>query len=62
MAEGPPDRPKKNKLSEAQSQNANALITSRLRGYYDSIIEEGTPPHLLDLLEKLHEAEKNSKK
>ncbi len=63
MAEGPADKPvKPNKLSEAQRQNSNALIASKLRGYYDGIIEEGTPPHLLDLLERLSEAETRSKK
>lgn len=41
--------------------NANALITARLRGYYDSIVEEGTPDYLLDLLQKLDEAERQSK-
>jgi hypothetical protein len=63
MAEGPADKPAKpKKLSEAQRQNDNALIASKLRGYYDSIIEEGTPSHLLDLLERLQEAETNGKK
>lgn len=37
-------------------------IGSRLKGYYDSIVDEGTPAHLLDLLERLHAAEVNSKK
>ncbi|THV20675.1 NepR family anti-sigma factor [Peteryoungia ipomoeae] len=32
-------------------------IGSRLKSYYDSIVDEGTPAHLLDLLERLHEAE-----
>lgn len=63
MAEGPADKPAKaNKLSEAQRQNSNALIASKLRGYYDGIIEEGTPSHLLDLLQRLSEAETGSKK
>jgi hypothetical protein len=63
MAEGPADKPAKpKKLSEAQRHNDNALIASKLRGYYDSIIEEGTPSHLLDLLERLQDAESNSKK
>lgn len=61
MAKGPPDKPKNKKISEAKRQNANVLIASRLRGYYDSIIDEGTPQHLLTLLEQLHEAETNSK-
>ncbi|MCJ7993828.1 hypothetical protein J5N58_04275 [Rhizobium cremeum] len=37
------------------------MIASRLRSYYDSIIEEGTPPQFLDLLERLDQAERNSK-
>lgn len=61
MAEGPPEKSKSKKPSEAQRQNTNALIASKLRGYYDSIIQEGTPPHLLDLLEQLQNAEDESK-
>lgn len=64
MAQDPPEKSKLKKLSEAQRQNTNALIASKLRGYYDGIIEEGTPPHLLALLERLQdaEAEASSKK
>lgn len=63
MAEGPADKTAKpKKPSEAQRRNANAMIASKLRGYYDGIIEEGTPSHLLDLLERLHEAESKTKK
>ncbi|MDZ7873780.1 MAG: NepR family anti-sigma factor [Rhizobium sp.] len=61
MAEGPPDGNKSKKLSEAKRQNTNALIASKLRGYYESIVEEGTPSHLLDLLERLHVAEAEAK-
>ena len=42
-------------------QDANAMIAARLRGYYDSIIEEGTPPAFLDLLERLDKAERGEK-
>lgn len=63
MAEGPADKPaNQKKPSEAKRQNDNALIATKLRGYYDSIVEEGTPSHLLDLLERLHEAENKTKK
>lgn len=63
MAGTPPDKPEKSKTrSDTQRQNANALIASKLRGYYDGIINEGTPAHLLDLLERLQEAETNAKK
>ncbi|TPP06629.1 NepR family anti-sigma factor [Rhizobium glycinendophyticum] len=63
MAGTPPDRPEKSKTrSDTQRQNANALIATKLRGYYDGIIEEGTPTHLLDLLERLQEAEIKAKK
>lgn len=61
MAEGPPDGNKSKKLSEAKRQNTNAFIASKLRGYYDSIVDEGTPSHLLELLEKLHDAEAEAK-
>ncbi len=56
----PPEKPKTR--SETHRQNANALIASKLRGYYDGIIEEGTPTHLLDLLERLQQAEAKAKK
>ncbi|MGX5664431.1 NepR family anti-sigma factor [Rhizobium daejeonense] len=46
---------------ETKRKNDHALIASKLRSYYDSIIDEGTPPHFLDLLERLDEAERNSK-
>jgi hypothetical protein len=63
MAEGPADKSAKSKKpSEAQRQNANAMIASKLRGYYDGIIDEGTPSHLLDLLERLHDAESKAKR
>lgn len=63
MAGNPPEKPEKSKSrSEAQRQNANALIASKLRGYYDGIIEEGTPDHLLELLERLQEAENKANK
>lgn len=63
MAEGPSDKPAApKKLSAAHRQNSNALIASKLRGYYDSIVEEGTPSHLLNLLERLHDAESKTKK
>lgn len=61
MAEGPPDGNKSKKPSEAKRKNANALIASKLRGYYDSIVDEGTPSQFLDLLEKLHDAEAKAK-
>ena len=66
MADTPPDKPEKqekqNTRSDKKRQNNNDLIASKLRGYYDGIIEEGTPSHLLDLLERLAEAEAQSKK
>ncbi|MHA7967931.1 NepR family anti-sigma factor [Rhizobium sp. CAU 1783] len=47
--------------AQPETQNANALIAMKLRGYYDSIIEEGTPPQFLDLLERLDKAERGQK-
>ncbi|WP_156318467.1 NepR family anti-sigma factor [Rhizobium sp. AAP43] len=52
------DKSDKSKSSTEGRKNADALIASKLRGYYDSIVEEGTPDHLLDLLERLQEAER----
>lgn len=45
----------------SSKQDANTMIAQRLRGYYDSIIEEGTPPAFLDLLERLDKAERGEK-
>ncbi len=45
----------------SRKQDANAMIAQRLRGYYDSIIDEGTPPAFLDLLERLDKAERGEK-
>ncbi len=45
----------------SRKQDANTMIAQRLRGYYDSIIEEGTPPAFLDLLERLDKAERGEK-
>lgn len=45
----------------SRKQNANSMIAQRLRGYYDSIIDEGTPPAFLDLLERLDKAERGEK-
>ncbi len=46
------------KPSGSRRENANALIGSKLRTYYDAIVEEGTPDHLIDLLQRLDEAER----
>ncbi|UJW74792.1 NepR family anti-sigma factor [Rhizobium sp. SL42] len=72
MAKSPQDKPEKSKSANTKgqnskgqnsnAQNSNALIASKLRGYYDTIIDEGTPSHLIDLLERLHEAEIKAKK
>ncbi len=52
----------KNKATSGSSNpDGNALIASTLRGYYESIVEEGTPDQILDLLQKLDEAERQSK-
>lgn len=58
MTDGGSDKSGKSKSSAAGLQNADAHIASRLKGYYDSIVQEGTPDHLLDLLERLQEAER----
>ncbi|MCO6180116.1 MULTISPECIES: NepR family anti-sigma factor [Ciceribacter] len=50
-------REAKTKRSDTERELSNTLIASKLRGYYDSIVEEGTPKHLLDLLERLDHAE-----
>ncbi|SSC71731.1 unnamed protein product [Ciceribacter sp. T2.26MG-112.2] len=45
----------------SNKKDANAMIAGKLRGYYDSIVEEGTPPAFLDLLERLDKAERGEK-
>lgn len=47
------------KVADSRRENVNAMISSKLRSYYDSIVEEGTPDHILDLLQRLDEAEQN---
>lgn len=38
------------------------MISSKLRSFYDGIVEEGTPDGLMDLLEKLDAAEQAAAK
>lgn len=52
---------KQKKTTDVQKDNASTLIATKLRGYYESIVEEGTPDHFLDLLERLDEAERKNK-
>lgn len=58
MAEKKIDSRNAGKSVEARSDISNAFISSKLRTYYDNIVEEGTPDHLIDLLQRLDEAEK----
>jgi len=39
-------------------QQIDRVISGKLRTFYDGIIEEGTPDHLMSLLEKLEAAER----
>lgn len=44
--------------SELDGKGANVdMITGRLREFYDSVVEEGTPDFLLSLLDQLQAAE-----
>ncbi|OHZ39084.1 hypothetical protein BBL07_12060 [Agrobacterium vitis] len=45
----------------AKQSQANAMIAARLKTYYDELVEEGTPDHFLDLLERLDAAEQAAK-
>ena len=47
----------KGRKSSAGTEPADAVAT-RLRAFYDSLIDEGTPDFLLDLLERLDAVEK----
>jgi hypothetical protein len=53
------DRKAKPKRSDTARGLSSTLIASKLRGYYDSIVEEGTPKHLLELLQRLDDAERS---
>jgi len=54
--------PKAAKKPTKQSRaDANATIALKLKSYYDEIVEEGTPDHFLDMLEKLDAAERAAK-
>ncbi|WP_193183052.1 NepR family anti-sigma factor [Nisaea sediminum] len=44
-----------------RDNDVNAQISGKLRELYDSVREEAIPDRFLDLLEKLDEAEQNSK-
>lgn len=59
---------KKNDMNISQSPEIrpgsatpNASISRKLREFYDAVQEEGIPDRLLDLLERLDQAEKNAK-
>lgn len=53
-------RDKEKSTAAGGDHNGNALIESKLRSYYDSVVEEGTPDQILDLLQRLDEAERRS--
>lgn len=52
------DKPKSKTTSENGTRGSADMITGRLREFYDSVIEEGTPDFLLSLLDQLETAEK----
>ena len=54
------DSKKSKRSADPLRNSANKLIASKLRTYYDSIVQEGIPDDLLNLLEQLDEAEKKS--
>ena len=53
-------RDKDKSTAAGGDQNGNALIESKLRSFYESVVEEGTPEQILDLLQRLDEAERKS--
>lgn len=54
-------RDEMNKPSSAGGEPAVDAVSRRLREYYDAVKEEAIPDHLLDLLEKLDEADRNQR-
>lgn len=58
MADKKIENKSKSNAVDSRSDISNAFISSKLRTYYDNIVEEGTPDHLIDLLQRLDEAEK----
>ncbi|QLF71226.1 hypothetical protein FE840_001795 [Peteryoungia desertarenae] len=54
------DSKKTKRSRDPLKDSANTLIAAKLRTYYDSIVQEGIPDDLLNLLEQLDEAEKKS--
>lgn len=57
----PAGRPPGSGMAPGSSQQAQEMLTRRLREYYDSIEDEGIPDRFLDLLEKLDDAEKKAR-
>jgi hypothetical protein len=53
--------PSDNAVSPQVPQSGRTVISRKLRELYDSVQDEGIPDNLLDLLEKLDEAERRSK-
>lgn len=48
--------------NSTEKAEADAFISKSLKTYYDTIVEEGTPDYLLDLLERLDAAERAAAK
>jgi hypothetical protein len=58
-------KPKSSSREDEMERNANGtldVISTQLRGFYDSVMDEGTPDHILNLLERLEEAERKAAK
>jgi hypothetical protein len=58
-------KPKSSPREDEMERNANGtldVISTQLRGFYDSVMDEGTPDHILNLLERLEEAERKAAK
>lgn len=54
-------RDEMNKAPSAGGEPAMDAVSRRLREYYDAVKEEAIPDHLLDLLEKLDEADRKQR-
>ena len=53
-------QPIKQPAAEIAEGAGDRLIASKLRQFYDNVAAEGTPEALLDLLERLDEAERRA--
>ncbi|MBP1851440.1 NepR family anti-sigma factor [Rhizobium halophytocola] len=54
------EEPSTDKSAIVEPGNGDQMIASTLKRFYDGLVDEGTPDGLMDLLERLDEAERKA--